>query len=759
MSARKFWVSLIFIVVPLTILALLLITWSARLQLAEYSMTSVMHDAGLNNVITDISQLDINESTINRLEFSLPTKTGLLHLKAVDANIQYQPAQLLHGKVDRLVIGKLMLHYQTTEINQQEKNEQLNETAQALQPLELIAALRHALTEYLFFNTLELQQVTLNGAPFSVLQDKTFQLKSARDNTSLQAEISMLAPAAGEQVAGFPQLIINKLSAESLSLALMLSEAPATVSTTAVSTTTVSSASGTVTTIPAKLELNILDKTITGNYQLNLQRLQVWLQPFVSIQSMDKMKSLNGTLSFDFSTDEQINSIITAGTDKLDYETFRAQDLAVKIKLKNTTSSPVSHTKISNGSYIQASNISIDKLSLKNNRIYFVGELSRKDENWLYNGGLSWKLVTANFKSQEIQLKDIAARISASADNLDLDGDFSTASVAGKFSFILQHKLKDKLGTLSIKPLKPLNFNDEDSSLSLLLSPWPYPFDVLSGKIKLSSEAAWSQQDKLRFSTKIKFEDVGGNVSEQLFSGLSFDHELELLPKLQSKHGSVIKLALLDSGVISSNISSKLAIKTADSGALPLIVMQDLYGEIFGGTFSGDNLHYDLNRSKNKFNIKASNIDLAEIVKTQQLNDITATGRIDGIIPVEINQDGLFIEDGAFLNHVRNGTIRYNPKAGTDLLQQNPLTGIALDALKDFHYSHLSAGVNFTPDGTLSVNLQLKGTSPELDTNRPVHLNINTEQNLLSLLKSLRYAQGVSENIDNKVCRQYEKNQ
>ena len=109
-------------------------------------------------------------------------------------------------------------------------------------------------------------------------------------------------------------------------------------------------------------------------------------------------------------------------------------------------------------------------------------------------------------------------------------------------------------------------------------------------------------------------------------------------------------------------------------------------------------------------------------------------------------------------NSPRNGTIRYNPAAGTDQLKQNPITGIALDALKDFRYSHLSADVNFTPEGMLTIKLQLEGTSPELDTKRPVHLNINTEQNLLSLLKSLRYAEGVSESIDQKVRRQYEKN-
>ncbi|UCB56267.1 MAG: YdbH domain-containing protein, partial [Thiotrichales bacterium] len=51
---------------------------------------------------------------------------------------------------------------------------------------------------------------------------------------------------------------------------------------------------------------------------------------------------------------------------------------------------------------------------------------------------------------------------------------------------------------------------------------------------------------------------------------------------------------------------------------------------------------------------------------------------------------------------------------------------------------------------------KLKGTSPELETTRPVHLNINTEQNLLSLLKSLRFAEGISANIDRKVRQQYD---
>jgi hypothetical protein len=257
-------------------------------------------------------------------------------------------------------------------------------------------------------------------------------------------------------------------------------------------------------------------------------------------------------------------------------------------------------------------------------------------------------------------------------------------------------------------------------------------------------------------TTQIQLDDSGGNISEVLFSGLFLDHELEILPRLRSTRPGKIRLKYLDSGITASNIYSNLHIQSTNNESSPQFVIKGLHGEILGGTFTADDFIYDLNRETNRFMVTASDIDLAAIVKTQQLEDLEVTGRVDGTVPVEINKQGVVIEHSSFVNKIREGTIRYHPAAGSDQLKQNPLTQIALDALKDFHYNHLSADVNFTPDGTLTANLQLKGTSPELDTDRPVHLNINTEQNLLSLLKSLRFAEGISAHIDRKVRRQYE---
>ncbi len=388
-----------------------------------------------------------------------------------------------------------------------------------------------------------------------------------------------------------------------------------------------------------------------------------------------------------------------------------------------------------------------------------VGELTDAFNSWAYKGGFSSSLLTAHLQSREFQVKDVAAQIVASAKKLNVSGNFSSAVVPGEFEFALDHNLARGVGRFSMKPLKPLDLNAENKKLSLLVMPWPYPFDLLSGKIKLSSQAAWSEKDAFSLSTTINIDNAGGYVGELLFSGLSFDHKLHILPKLQSVSAGKMTVKHIDTGVIATNISTDVKLDTESSDSLPQLIVQRLYGEIFGGSFSANDLVYDLNKSANHFKIKATNIDLAEIVKTQRLDDIVATGRIDGIIPVEINENGVFIQDGAFINDVRNGTIRYNPATGTEQLKQNPITGIALDALKDFRYSHLSAGVDYTPDGRLTINLQLKGTSPALNTSRPVHLNINTEQNLLSLLKSLRYAQGVSEKIDKKVRHLYKQNQ
>ncbi len=715
------------------ILALLLAIWIGRAQLSELVISSSMHAFGLKNVTTDIHHLGPGQSHISRFGFTLATETGLFKLEAYDISMDYNFKQIAEGRADKLAIKDLGLYYQG--INKTPGD--THSVSEALEPLKIIAALRHALREYIIFNTFTVENITLDGDSFGVLQGKPFQLDGTNDAGTIYAEFTLQDQPASVQQDNLRQLVITNLSQNSLITELRLSTAPDVV--------------------PARLELIILDTEITGSYNLHPQQLKHWLQPITTIDNLNETKNVSGTFSSVFDSESEIVSTITAISDMYAFKKYAADNIAVKLNFVNPTINPFQHIKIKNGSYIKADSFRYKSFSLGDTLVNMVGDLSISAGDWQFTGGVSAKILAVNYDSKVIQLEDIAARISAGSANLEADGNLSTANLPAQFAFELDHDFNQSLGWLTIKPIKVLDLSTGDNKLSLLLTPWPYPFDLLSGSIKLTSDAAWSHNNDFRLTTRIKLDDVGGHYGELVFSGLSFDHELEILPELHSIQTSKINLKQLDSGVTSSNISTNITLQTTNTGPQPQLIIQGLQGEIFDGTFSGDNFVFDLNRSKNSFKIKATDIDLAKIVETQQLEDIIVTGRIDGTIPVEINDKGIFIENGAFINNVRAGTIRYNPAAGADQLKQNLLTGFALDALKDFHYSHLSADVNFTPEGMLTINLQLKGTSPELDTRRPVHLNINTEQNLLSLLKSLRFAEGVSTGIDQKVRLHYEK--
>ena len=717
------------------IIAILLAIWIGRAQLSELVISSTMQGLGLHKVTTDINHLGLNQSHISHFGFTLATETGLFKLEAHDISMSYSLEQLAQGRADTLAINKLELNYQGSN----KTSEAPGSMREALEPLKIIAALRHALREYVIFNTFSAEHITLHGDSFGTLQDKPLRLSGANNDASIYAELTLLDQPSFTQQDNLRQLVITRLSQDALIAELRFSKTPDDA--------------------PAKLEFNIHDTDIQGNYDIHPEQLKHWLQPLANVNNFIDIKNVSGTLTSSFESDDVIVSTITAITDKYTVGKYYGDNIVVKLKLENPTANPFQHIKMQNGSYIKAKRLSYENISLGKTLINMVGELSSSAGALQFKGGVSTEKLALKYGSQLLQLGDIAARISSSPHKLEADGNFSTMSAPAKFRFALVHDFYKAVGSLSIKPLKPLDLNTENKKLSLLLTPWPYPFDLLSGSIMLTADATWSQGNDFSLTSKINLDNAGGHYGDLVFSGLSFDHEFEILPKIHSTQTSKINLKQLDSGVTASNISTSLTLKTVDTGALPQLVIQDLRGEIFDGTFTADNFLFDLNSSSNRFKIKATDIDLAKIVETQQLDDIVVTGRIDGTIPVEINDKGVFIQHGAFVNDIRAGSIRYNPAAGTDQLKQNPITGITLDALKDFRYTHLSADVNFTPEGMLTINLQLKGTSPELDTKRPVHLNINTEQNLLSLLKSLRYAEGVSESIDQKVRRQYEKNQ
>ena len=724
MATRK---SLLFLIILALLFAVFSAAWIARAQIAEYIAVASMEQAGLTEITAKIHSVELNQSQITSLDLTILTETGELKLEAQDITIDYQTASVMEGKLEKITINNLIVTYKA--LHPKADQNQLATANNSLEPIRAIAIFRQALRDYLLIEALSIEKLSFNGTDFSVLQNKQFQLESRIEEKTLSSELSLIVDSTPQQS------FYLSLNSDFMLIELRMMKQK--------------------TTLPVVLEINIDESEISGVYTVEPELLKTWLQPFATIKDIGFIKAVNGSVSIYFEQSGQVKSTLIVNSDEFSYDAYHIDNFGLKLKLVIEDKLPLRNVHLANGSSLSTDAITYQQSLLTNNVIYMKGDLQQLQDDWGFSGGLRFNRFRVTHDSKNIWIKEIAARVTVSKDLLKINGDISPDTIPAKFDFSVRHNLIKASGELTIRQHNPIDFTSDTAKLSQILTPWPYPFDILTGLIYLESDGKWSQDTPFSLTSNIKLEEIGGNINELLFSGLSFHHELEVLPDLHSIHTSTINLAHIDGGVSIDDIKTDFTIKSSRESQ-PKFVLNNLYGKIFNGTFTSDEIIYDLNHSKHLFKINANGIDLAEIVKTQQLNDIEVTGKISGQIPVELNDDGLSIKDGAFINDVSNGTIRYNPEAGTEQLKQNPLTGIALNALKDFRYNHLSADVNFTPEGILGINLQLKGSSPELDKNRPVHLNVNTEQNLLSLLKSLRYAQGVSDKIDSRVQRQYE---
>ena len=86
----------------------------------------------------------------------------------------------------------------------------------------------------------------------------------------------------------------------------------------------------------------------------------------------------------------------------------------------------------------------------------------------------------------------------------------------------------------------------------------------------------------------------------------------------------------------------------------------------------------------------------------------------------------------------------------SSVVWKEPGTG----ALSNFEYDSLTSGVTYTEDGEMSLQMRLSGLNPEIDPTQPYVLNLNLEQNLLQMLKSLRAIRSIEDILSRRATKQ-----
>ncbi|MEP1552638.1 MAG: YdbH domain-containing protein [Paraglaciecola sp.] len=193
----------------------------------------------------------------------------------------------------------------------------------------------------------------------------------------------------------------------------------------------------------------------------------------------------------------------------------------------------------------------------------------------------------------------------------------------------------------------------------------------------------------------------------------------------------------IDVGLAISDITANVSSKNTVLG------LQKVKGNIFEGEFLIPNLWLD--GREQQFNVNLSNINLAEVIALQQQPGINITGKVNGILPMAINQQGLMVNNGWLASlTVGKLTINNNPSFDSIKMQQPELA-----LLENLDFTQLESKVKFNPDGWVFFDIALKGNNP--DRNQSVNFNYSHEENLYSLLESIRLVNAVGNTIEKKI--------
>ena len=324
-----------------------------------------------------------------------------------------------------------------------------------------------------------------------------------------------------------------------------------------------------------------------------------------------------------------------------------------------------------------------------------------------------------------------------------------TAGLYEEASIEVSHNLNNDIGQLS---LTGSALSLDAQKVSSRISPWAAAWDISAGVLGIDLHADWRKADvewRLAGQATIQMTGLAGAWKDTAFAGLStrvaarFDTATGLVIE-----PSIIAVDLVEVGLAIENI-------TADYTLYPdelSVDVQNLHMSAFGGVVTADPFSFRTASDSNTLLLRASSIDLAEILSIKEFEAIEISGSIGAELPVTIFGESVTIAGGALTGEPPGGVIRYLPGLAADESDISAI-GLATRALSNFEYETLTSEVDYTADGDLNLQMHLTGRNPDLEEKRPVVLNLGIENNVPQMLRSLRAARAVEEILERRLAQ------
>lgn len=333
--------------------------------------------------------------------------------------------------------------------------------------------------------------------------------------------------------------------------------------------------------------------------------------------------------------------------------------------------------------------------------------------------------------------------------NFDLKGDLTIGSAftlnhhatLSQAKLIAQWKLAD-IFLLAANP-----FADT-------LTAWPPLLSLARGKLSAQGKLEYNLERNMleKSESNLHLQDIAGIYDTTAFEGLNTKAVMTTANKTFKVVSDDLKLNQLNKGFLLGPLQAQVSYQAAwqkpFEGKLALKQFNVMVAQ---GNVTTPAQNFDLSKPSQRFLVNLKQVSLTNLLQQYPTSELSGSGQLSGSIPVEITKKGLRIDKGNVAAEAPGGKLKYQSARANELAKSQPSMKLLTEALNDFNYSVLSSEVNYDETGKLILAVRLEGSNPKLEKGRPIHFNINFEEDIPAMLASIQLSSKVSDVIKKRV--------
>jgi hypothetical protein len=278
--------------------------------------------------------------------------------------------------------------------------------------------------------------------------------------------------------------------------------------------------------------------------------------------------------------------------------------------------------------------------------------------------------------------------------------------------------------------------------LERALRGWQEPWDLDAGRLGYDMDLSWRETAGIGGSARVSLVDVSAHYGSILANGIDGEFSLRRAGSIWVFDETPVTVGSVDFGITATEISAFVGWNGAQ------LQVRGATAALLGGGVGAAPFYYYPATGYGGIDLRLVELSLAQVLALEG-DDISGTGRLDGTLPIRLLGNVASIEGGRVRAAPPGGIIRVSEDFRVPSGQ--PGLDFALRALHNFDYSRLEADVDYAENGDLQLAVRLRGRNPDVEGGRPIHYNLNINENVPLLLKSLRLQDQVTREVERRV--------